>query len=493
MINSIKYFEEKSISLFEKMQGRFFENPSDIASYVLDVTEELQKLGLQMIKETIEQLDEMYRKSSRRKDKWSIERSGVEKQLITSLGAISFQKTLFVNKETGKSEYLVDRAMGLSKHERMTPDVEAKMLEEAVQTSYRRGGEACSQSAEVSKQTVKNKLHTLKFPEQVKETKGKKDVEYLYIDADEDHVSLQFREKKGDLVEKENHQKNNCLITKLAYVYEGIEPDAPKSKRHKLIGPHYFCGTATQETNEMFWDKVYQYINTHYEVDKIKQIYLNSDGGAWIRSGMKRMAGVVHVLDEFHISKYLIKLTSHMGDTREDARSVLRDIIRKGTKAEFWNKVELLKNDLLPAGREGKIDEYRDYLLANWTPAKLRLCHKDGVKGSSTEAHVSHVLSARMSSRPMGWSRLGAHQMAELRAYYKNGGDMLELVKYQNQELKEVSGGTAQVLSASEVLDSERNRHSELGKYMETIQHSASDKIAHLSWYQAVINGGIQD
>lgn len=205
------------------------------------------------------------------------------------------------------------------------------------------------------------------------------------------------------------------------------------------------------------------------------------------------MAGVVHVLDEFHISKYLIKLTSHMGDTREDARSILRDIIRRGPKAEFWDKVELLKNDLLPEGREGKIDEYRDYLLANWTPARLRLCHKEGVKGSSTEAHVSHVLSSRMSSRPMGWSKLGAHQMAKLRAYYKNGGDMLELVKYQKQELKEVSGGTALVLSASEVLVSERNKHSEIGKYMENIQHSVSDRVAHLSWYQAVINGGIYD
>ena len=50
---------------------------------------------------------------------------------------------------------------------------------------------------EVSKQTVKNKLHNLKFPkEKERSVKEKKVVDYLYIDADEDHVPLQFKEKK---------------------------------------------------------------------------------------------------------------------------------------------------------------------------------------------------------------------------------------------------------------------------------------------------------
>ena len=60
-------------------------------------------------------------------------------------------------------------------------------------------------------------------------------MDYLYIDADEDHFSLQFKEKKGDLEKNENGRKLNGAITKLIYVYEGIEPDAPKSKRNHLV------------------------------------------------------------------------------------------------------------------------------------------------------------------------------------------------------------------------------------------------------------------
>ena len=35
----------------------------------------------------------------------------------------------------------------------------------------------------------------------------KKKVDYLYIDADEDHISLQFNEKKGDLIKNDNNRK----------------------------------------------------------------------------------------------------------------------------------------------------------------------------------------------------------------------------------------------------------------------------------------------
>ena len=62
---------------------------------------------------------------------------------------------------------------------------------------YEKGGKQGSIKREkVSKETVKNKIHRLKFPKKTSYPDKKKVVEYLYIDADEDHISLQFREKK---------------------------------------------------------------------------------------------------------------------------------------------------------------------------------------------------------------------------------------------------------------------------------------------------------
>lgn len=100
--------------------------------------------------------------------------------------------------------------------------------------------------------------------------------------------------------------------------------------------------------------------------------------------------------------------------------------------------------------------------------------------GSSTEGHVYHVLSSRMSTRPMGWSVLGASKMSELRAYDLNGGDMLELVRYQEKELPVAAGAENQILLSSEIIRSERNRHGQIGKYVESINHSVDSQIKNV-------------
>jgi hypothetical protein len=488
MINSIKYFEEECISRFEKLEDEFMKHPEKLAEYVLGLTDELHKLGLEMIKESLESMDRMLQKSPVRRKKWVVEKHS-DKQLTTSLGDVRFSKTLFTNKETGCSEYLLDRILGLEPNQRLTEDAGAKLLEEAVQTSYRRGGEECSLDSEVSRQTVKNKIHKLEFPKNGEKPARKKVVDYLYMDADEDHVSLQYREKKGDLTENENHPKNNCLITKLVYIYEGIETESPKSKRHCLVNPHYFCGVNTGEENLKFWDEIYEYMDSHYELDKVKKIYVNSDGGGWIKAGMKRISGITHVLDEFHLEKYLTKLTSHMQDSRDDAADELRAAIRNRNKKDFDELVDKLEGYL--PGEQGlkRMEEAREYILSNWTAAKLRLRHKDGVVGSSTEGHVSHVLSSRMSSRPMGWSRKGAEKMSLLRAYYLNGGDMLELVRFQKKELPKAAGAGQDILSSTQIIASERSRHGELGKYVERITHSLSLQNKKIVYFNSHIWG----
>lgn len=488
MLKSITYFEENCINKFEHLENEFLKNPNRIAEYVVGLTAELHSLGLKMIQESLELMDQMLQESHVRRKKWLVE-SHAQKQLITSLGTVSFTKTLFTNKETGKSEYLLDRIMGIEAHERITEDAQAKMLEEAVQTSYRRGGEETSLESCVSKQTVMNKLHELKFPENTEKPEKKKEVDYLYIDADEDHVSLQFREKKGDLIKNEYHRKNNCQIAKLVYVYEDIVPEAPKSRRHKLVNPYYFCRVCSGEDNLKFWREVCNYLDSHYELSKVKRIYVNGDGGSWILSGMKELSGITYVLDEFHLEKYLTKLTNHMLDSSADAKEELRRQIRWGTKLEFKARVEELKGYLKSESGMKRLEEAERYILTNWSAARVRLRHKDGVKGCSAEGHVSHVLSARMSSRPMGWSITGASQMAQLRAYYLNGGNMLELVRYQRKEVPKAAGAEADLMSAETVLLSEKNRHGELGKYVEAISHHVSLDTKKRAYFNAQIWG----
>ena len=117
-----------------------------------------------------------------------------------------------------------------------------------------------------------------------------------------------------------------------------------------------------------------------------------------------------------------------------------------------------------------RIEEASKYVLNNWMPAKTRLSYKGILPGCSAEGHVSHVLSARMSSLPKGWSQKGADAMAQLRAYYYNHGDMLELVKYQKEEEPKAVGNEGTFYSVTDIMSSERSRHGQMGKYFDSMQ-----------------------
>ena len=297
MIKSILQFEEVGVKKLSGVLEKFIKEPEKQAEFIYGITDSVVQLGLDMIAETFEGMDEELRASGLRVKNWVISRRD-ETTLITSLGTVKYQKTLFKNKSTGACEYLLDRIMGIESHVGMTEDAEAQMLEEAVDSSYRKGGIKASLSDKVSKQTVKNKVHELKFLAENRELEVKKQVECLYIDADEDHVSLQYLEKKGDIVKP----RSNTSMPKIAYVYEGIEPEAPRSERFKLMNPKYFGGLYEGSKGaEMFWKEIYDYISATYDLNAIKHIYINGDGAAWIKNSRKWISGSTFVLDKFHM------------------------------------------------------------------------------------------------------------------------------------------------------------------------------------------------
>jgi hypothetical protein len=80
---------------------------------------------------------------------------------------------------------------------------------------------------------------------------------------------------------------------------------------------------------------------------------------------------------------------------------------------------ELKQTAQSPKKRE-RINQFKNYIKNNWKA--ITIYKKDGVDGSCTEGHISHVLSSRFSSRPMGWSKKGLKAIADIRIYCQNGG-----------------------------------------------------------------------
>lgn len=457
MINSIQHFQDKGVKNLTEIFNHYTDDLTRFAEMVYGVTKEVTKLGLSMIEEELESYDELLRKRQDLRKGWYIERRD-EKKLLTSLGEICYNRTYFHNKETGEYCYLLDQLMGLEKHARISEDAEARILEEAVESSYRKGGiNACIGEQEVSKETVMNKLHALEFP-LLEPLKEKRKVSHLYIDADEDHVSLQYLEKKGDI----KKPRSNTVMPKLIYVYEDVDFDG---KRHELKECHFFGGDhAGKERTVQLWKEVFDFIKESYDEDAIEKIYINGDGADWIRVGARMHAKAHFVLDRFHMHKYILSATSHLKDSAQDARSEIYRAIKGKRK---WAAEEAFDKILTVTESETKakaVESAKNYILGNWTGIMESIKSKDKSLQCSAEGHISHIYADRMSSRPLGWSRTGADKMARLRIYRQNKRDMLELVRYQKKEMPMAAGAEEVIYSASKMLSAERRNRERLGE-----------------------------
>lgn len=288
--------------------------------------------------------------------------------------------------------------------------------------------------------------------------KEKRKESRLYIDADEDHVSLQYLEKKGDI----KKPRTNTVMPKLIYVYEDVNFDGSK---HELVGSSYFGGdyAGTEGTGQL-WREVFEFIKDSYDEDFLEKIYINRDGADWIRAGAGMHEKARFVLDRFHMHKYIISATSHLKDSAQDARS---EIYRAVNGKRKWAAEETFDKILNVTDSETKVravESAKNYILGNWSGIMESVKAKDKSLQCSAEGHVSHIYSDRMSSRPLGWSRTGADKMSRLRIYHQNKRDMLELVRYQKKELPLAAGAEEVIYSATQMLSSERRNSNRLGQ-----------------------------
>ena len=477
MIKSIQQFQANGVKKLDKVFADYSSDMTKIAEMVQGVTKGVVDLGLSMIAEEWEFYDELLWKRKDLRPGWQVIRRD-KCSKITSLGEVVYTKTYFLNQKTGERSYLLDQLMGIEPHARLTEDAVARIFSEVVDSTYRKGGQNASLSeAEVSKETVMDKLHVLQFPG-VPVPAEKKQVKTLYIDADEDHVSLQYLDKKGDIKDS----RSNTFMPKLVYVYEGIEAE---EERHKLIGVKYFGGgyEGSQKTEEL-WKEVFNYISEAYDDKELERIYINGDGAEWIKSGAKLHGNAKFVLDRFHMHKYILAATSHLLDSAQDARSEIFRAIngkRKKDAEEVFDRIIAVTDS---ASKQKAVETSKNYILGHWAAIMNGVRNRKDNIHCSAEGHVSHIFADRLSSRPMGWSRVGADKMARLRVYQKNGGDMLELVRYQTVELPQVSGAEETIYSATKIFSEERKQKEQVGIYADmpvySIPYPQIKKIASL-------------
>ena len=140
---------------------------------------------------------ESYDKEIKADKKWRkenglvVERNDDKREILIKFGMLTYHRTYYYDKQNDTYIYLVDEALGIDPYERISTAVAADMVEYSSDNSYAKSSLHATGGI-VSRQTVMNKTRKVNEEKLKIETESpKRKVQFLHIDADEDHVALQ--------------------------------------------------------------------------------------------------------------------------------------------------------------------------------------------------------------------------------------------------------------------------------------------------------------
>lgn len=420
-------------------EGNFLNNPKDFHSLEKAVKASADAFAAGFLGEVLSGINERICSCSWREGRYNIQRND-KRTLISSVGDISFDCTYFrrLNEEGGYT-YLLEDLIGLEHHERFTEEAEVLLLTEALKTSYSEATRILPSRQKITRTTVMNKVYRLAEEMPCEEPKEIKKVKYLYVEADEDHIAEQHGKQSAD---------NANFISKLVYVYEGKQDVSGYANRKELKGSFYFSGVYPgSEGNEKLWKNVQDYIDGNYDMEYLERIFVSGDGAAWIKSGADYLEKALFCTDKYHLMKYINQAATQIPDKKDEVKKELWHLLYSKKRKAKERFAAYTGQMLLKAKNPDKVEALRTYVLENWGAVRRTLKNKL-VQGCSAESHVSHVLSDRLSSSPMGWSQRGADRMSKLRCYERNPGSegIINLVRYSREQRKLLSTGTEDVM-----------------------------------------------
>jgi hypothetical protein len=370
----------------------------NFTSLVFSTQQTVANLGCRLIERICSEVDARYNKSRNSHKVYKVH-SSKKRTMVTEMGDLVLNRALYKEKESGRYFFAVDELLHIEPSARIEQGLKAKIIQRAALKSY---AFAVSElKGRVSRQTA-HKLVKNMTTFDLKPPQTFSPVTELYIEADEDHIHL---------------QNGKPAEARLVYVHEGVKHLC--TGRNKLKNVHYFSSVTSSK--DALWEEVSSYVYDKYS--PTAKITLSGDGASWIKSGSEYFFKPTYNLDKFHVQKALTTLTQGDAKLRSDLNAYLKTSPQEfETEFNRLRKEQNLKLCQDAAGAYIYLKDNADFINPSGR--------------CSAEGHVSHILSDRMSSRPMGWSRAGADRIARLRAFSFNGGDFLELLKTQEKHDK---------------------------------------------------------
>ena len=453
-MTSIQHILTRSTDFFNSLLQSIVTKQSTMADLTQAIEVFVRKLGQDILTEVLEQADEALYETVKPRHAYQVKEKRRARTLVTTFGEITFHRRYYRDVQTNAYTYLLDDWCQLPPYSRIDVSCQAQIADYAKDYSYAKAVKLAT-PASLSRQSAKQILDRIgvlpntaaPLPE------PRKEITHVYVEADEAHIAI---------------QKDRNRQLRQAYVYESKK--AVGKNRRELTEKRVFTGYGN------LWPELEAYL---YSIYGEPQVTILGDGAAWIQGGTAYIPYSSCVMDGFHAMKYLRNIAGN-GAMRPLYEAILAD-----DPAQFCR--EVAKKKRYSPQRKTGIAKGKQYVLNHWQSIRQWLQHPE-TYSSSTEGHVSHLLAARLSSRGMGWSKKGAAQVARLRTFKENGGNV------QNYVIEHLVKKPAVMPAVEPQALARQSQHHRLFYGTYDANHCfalpGSEEALHGSWMKDIKNGG---
>ena len=416
IIDSILHnFKNNLSDLLDKYINSYKYN--NYINFFIELQASMNNLIKNFIIKIIETIDNIFKNSKERKDKYHINKT-VDRTIFTIFGEIHYKRTLYINKHTNEYYNYVDEVLNIEPYTTYDPIVRSILVNESCLTNPNHTSINTALNYFNLNNYLTNDFNLIprstiyKFK---KDTKINK-VNYELIDTNKT-LYVMVDEKWIHQQDKLNPNTKKYIMSKCFVTFTGINR---KGKRSRLIGRHVFITSSNEP-----WKEFSEEIHNIYDFEKITTINLLSDAGSWILSGKDEIKfytnnKIIVNTCEFHVKQKISRST-----TDKELRKKIASIIYENEdKKNFIKEMDKLIESKEKESRKQKITEYKNYILKHW---KGIINMKHSLCKSSMEAHIEHCIASSFSSVPKGYSSNNIETYLKLQEMRLNG---INIMKY---------------------------------------------------------------
>lgn len=386
-------------------------SPANFVSYIEDTSLYWEKEIRQSIKEFLQEMDNKFRYSPGRKERYYVAYTG-KRTIITMYGEVTYIRTLYKDRLDGSYYCYVDEKLGIDKYIRYTNDVasyaieayadENSMIKVGIELGnliYAKFSLKDNRNSAIPRQTIYNLMKRSKEI-RIETLTEKKVVDDIYILTDEKYLP---EHKKTD-------GNSSSKMIKTALIVEGLNTD---NKRHKYINPQYLSLYKT----ENFAYEILNYLSNRYDLEKLKHIHVLGDGASWIKATANELkcpnVKLTQYLCKFHFSQGLWRIFKDKPLYLKAIDYLYHD--DKNSLYELFKTVEITQTS----------KKNIEYIKNNYDLIQNSIRLKN--MNCAMEQSISHHLHSEFDNVPKVYSDKNINRYCSYRDNYRNNENMKKL------------------------------------------------------------------